>query len=52
MLVVSFFMLKPADPEPAFEEYTEPETTAYQSAGDAYKPASSTDEPSDFVEVQ
>ncbi len=52
MLVVSFFMLKPADPEPAFEEYAEPEATAYQSAGDAYKPASSTDEPGDFVEVQ
>ena len=52
MLVVSFFMLKPADPEPAFEEYAEPEATAYQSAGDAYKPASSTDEPRDFVEVQ
>lgn len=52
MLVVSFFMLKPADPEPAFEEYVEPEATAYQSAGDPYKPASSTDEPGDFVEVQ
>lgn len=45
MLVVSFFMLKPAEPEPAYEEYAEP-------AAEAYQPAEATTTASDYEEVQ
>ena len=45
MLVVSFFMLKPAEPEVAYEEYTEPAAGTYQST-------TASNETSDYVEVQ